>query len=164
MSNKSNHTSMTNICDHTSVGMIVYKDDKILLIERRKKPFGFAPPAGHIDGDSTFEESAIRELKEEVGLIATKLELLIEGRKENHCRREDGTWHYWKIYRVEAINDIERSKDETKQVNWFSKDQIIKLVERTREYLQGKISDEEWENNPGLEPVWLEWLEELKII
>ena len=82
---------MPNICDHKSVGMIVRKDDNILLIERRKKPFGFAPPAGHIDGDKTFEESAVRELKEEVGLAATSIKLLIEGRKENHCRR--GRWN-----------------------------------------------------------------------
>lgn len=164
MSNNSNHAFMANICDHKSVGMIVYGGDDILLIERKKQPFGFAPPAGHIDGDRTFEESAIRELREEVGLTAINLKLLIKGRKENHCRREDGTWHYWEIYEVEATNEVERSKDETKQANWFSKDQITKLAERTREYLSGKIPENEWENNPGLEPVWLEWFEELKII
>lgn len=59
---------MTKKCDNKSVGMLVWRDGSLLLIERRKPPFGFAPPAGHIDGDDSFEESAKRELKEEVGL------------------------------------------------------------------------------------------------
>ena len=40
---------MVKKCDHTSVGMLVWKNKKILLIERKKAPFGFAPPAGHVD-------------------------------------------------------------------------------------------------------------------
>ena len=59
---------MTKKCDHTSVGMLVWKEDKLLLIERKKPPFGFALPAGHVDGDDSFEVAAKRELEEEVGL------------------------------------------------------------------------------------------------
>ncbi|MEK9177792.1 MAG: NUDIX hydrolase, partial [Patescibacteria group bacterium] len=59
---------MSKICDHKSVGMFIWNDDKLLLIERGKRPYGFAVPAGHVDGDKTFEIAAIRELKEEVGL------------------------------------------------------------------------------------------------
>jgi len=38
-----------------------------------------------------------------------------EGRKENPCRREGGSWHYWKLYKENAIGEVVRSKDETKQ-------------------------------------------------
>ena len=31
-------------CDHTSVGMIIKRGEETLLIERKKPPFGFAPP------------------------------------------------------------------------------------------------------------------------
>jgi len=31
-----------------------WQNDKLLLIERKKFPFGFAPPAGHVDGDADF--------------------------------------------------------------------------------------------------------------
>ena len=155
---------MAKICDHTSVGMLVWKNDKLLLIERAKFPFGFAVPAGHVDGDQTYEESARRELKEEVGLETKELKLIAEGRKENHCRREGGTWHYWKIYQIIVSGDIERSKDETKQVGWYDKDQIQKLAQRTERYNNKEITDEEWNRSPGLEPVMYDWFKELKII
>ena len=155
---------MSNICDHKSVGMIVYKEDKILLIERGRSPFGFAIPAGHVDADLTFEESAIRELKEEVGLDTKSMELIMEGRKENKCRREGGIWHYWKIYKMEVEGKIDRSLDETKQSGFYDINQIKVFAERTEKYLNKEIEEEEWSKNPGLEPVMHEWFKELKII
>ena len=144
--------------------MIVWREGKLLLIERARKPFGFAPPAGHVDADVLFEDSAKRELAEEVGLTTVSLKLLIEGRKENHCRREGGTWHYWKIYQAETAGEIKRSEDETKQARFVSQEEILKLAERTEKYLDKEITAEEWEKAPGIEPVWHEWLKELKII
>ena len=91
-----------------AVGMLVWRDGTLLLIERKKPPFGFGPPAGHIDGDNSLEESAKRELQEEVDLRAQNIKLLIESRKENSCRREGGDWHYWKIYQVEAEGEIKK--------------------------------------------------------
>jgi len=155
---------MTNICDNKSVGMLVWRDEKLLLIERKKQPFGFAPPAGHIDGDNSFEESAKRELQEEVGLETQNIKLLIEGRKENPCRREGGSWHYWKIYQVKATGEIKRSEDETKQAIFYKKDDLLLLASKTEKYLREDIKQDDWEKSPGLEPVWYEWLKELKII
>ena len=155
---------MPKICDHKSVGMMVWKDEKLLLIERARVPFGFAIPAGHVDGDKTFEESAQRELKEEVGLDAKELRLIMEGRRENPCRREDGTWHYWKIFQVVESGDVDRSRDETRQVGWYTKEQIRELGNKTEKYRNKEISEEEWEKAPGLEPIMYDWFKELKII
>lgn len=155
---------MAKKCDNKSVGMLVWRDSSLLLIERKKPPFGFAPPAGHIDEDNSFEESAKRELKEEVGLETQNIKLLIEGRKENPCRREGGIWHYWKIYQIEAIGEVKRSEDETKQAIFYKKDDLLLLASKTEKYLRGDIGQDDWEKSPGLEPVWYEWLKELKII
>ena len=155
---------MTKKCDHKSVGILVWKNDKLLLIERKKFPFGFAPPAGHVDQDSSFEKSAERELKEEVGLDSQNIKLLIEGRKENICRRQNGTWHYWKIYNVKATGGVKRSEDETKQAGFWAKEELMLLAVKTEKYLSGKIKEKDWEKSPGLELVWYEWLKELKII
>jgi len=76
MTNPIEQEAKDNICDHTSVGMIIRKGENILLIERRIFPFGFAPPAGHLDGD-TFDHSALRETEEEVGLKSKSSKLLI---------------------------------------------------------------------------------------
>ncbi len=86
---------MNKICDHKSVGMLVWQDGKMLMIERMKPPFEFAPPTGHLDGCEDYEEMAKIELFEEAGLTAKSLRLLGKGRKENPCRRIDGSWHYW---------------------------------------------------------------------
>jgi ADP-ribose pyrophosphatase YjhB (NUDIX family) len=154
---------MPKICDNKSVGMIIKKGDKILLIERKKFPFGFAPPAGHLDGD-TYERSAKRELEEEVGLTAKNLKLIYKGKKENPCRRQNGSWHYWKIYSADFIGEIKRSKEETKQAGWYSPIQIRNLANGTELYGDKIISDEEWQKSPGLELVWYEFFKELKII
>jgi len=156
---------MAKQCDHKSVGILVWRDDKLLLIERKKFPFGFAPPAGHLDEDGDdFEKAAKRELLEEVGLEAKNIELVAEGKKENLCRREGGAWHYWKIYQVEAEGEIKRSEDETKQAGWYGKDEITQMAKRTEKYAAGEISEQEWQEAPGLEVVWRDWLIDLKII
>lgn len=155
---------MVKVCDHTSVGMLVWKDDRLLLIERGLPPWGFAVPAWHVDGDDTFEAAAVRELKEEVGLDSTDVILIAEGRKENPCRRQDGTWHYWKLYQVDVTGEVIRSQEETKQVRWYTREEIKTLGERTAAYLRKELSEDEWERNPGLEPVMYEWFTELHIV
>src|ERR1017187_4436346 len=138
---------MSKTCDHTSVGMLVWKDDKLLLIERARFPLGFAVPAGHVDDDASYEDAARRELKEEVGLESKEIKLVAEGRKENPCRREEGEWHHWKMFEVVATGEIIRSEDETKQAGWYTRDQIQELAEKSE-----------------LEPIMQEWFKELKII
>ena len=155
---------MSKECDHKSVGILVWQNDKILLIKRKKPPFGFAPPAGHVDDDISFENAAKRELQEEVGLTTKSIELLIEGRKDNPCRRNGGNWHYWKIYKAVTSGEIKRSEEETKQAKFVNKDLLLKLVEKTERYIRKEISNGEWERMPGLELVWHNWLKELKII
>ena len=68
--------------------MLVWRDGKLLLIKRARPPYGFAPPAGHVDTHSSFEVAARKELKEEVGLDTESIKLIVEGRKDNPCRRE----------------------------------------------------------------------------
>lgn len=144
--------------------MLVWRRDRLLLIERLRPPFGFAPPAGHVDDHGSFEMAAKNELKEETGLTLKKFELLVEGRKNNPCRRINGSWHQWKIYRVAASGQLRRSRDEAKQIGWFSRDEMSAMLARTQEYLRHQIDEAEWKRSPGLEPVWYEWFTELGIL
>lgn len=130
---------MKEPCNHTSVGMVVERDGKLLLIERNDFPFTYALPAGHVDEGETYEEAAVRELKEEVGLDAEKIELIAEGRVENPCSRPDGSWHSWKFYKITATGEVRRSERETKQAAWFTREQIRNLPP------------------PGYEPIMYEW-------
>jgi ADP-ribose pyrophosphatase YjhB (NUDIX family) len=151
-------------CDNTSVGIIIYKEGKLLLLERKKPPFGFAPPAGHVDEHGSFKQAAINEVREEVGLIVKSLKLISKGKRENYCRRKGGTWHYWKLYKANVEGELTRSEDETKQAGWYTKDEVANLAERTEKYLAGEISEEDWQNNPGLETTWMLWSKEEKIL
>ena len=144
--------------------MLIWSDGKLLLIERRKPPYGFAPPAGHVDDHGSFEDAARDEVKEEVGLEVKNLKLLIEGRKENPCRREGGTWHYWKIFEAKTEGGVMASPDETKQYGWYTRVQIRTLLEKTKNYILGGMSEAEWQSSPGIEPVWREWFSELKVV
>ena len=151
-------------CDNKSVGMIIRRDERMLLVERMKFPYGFAIPAGHIDDHGSFEDAARDETLEEVGLKVTNLKLIFEGRRENKCRRPGGTWHYWKLYEAETEGELNRSLDETKQVGWYSEDEIWELSAKTDRYKKGLISEEEWIKNPGLEVDFCDWFQKLGII
>lgn len=156
-------------CDHKSVGILVFKDiDKqepqLLLIKRKGFPYGYAPPAGHVDQNPTREEAARNELREEVGLEAKNLVELFRVRKNNPCRRPDGSYHTWRIYNAEAEGEVQRSLEETELTEWHSKRGIQRLALRTELYHNGKISEDEWKDNPGLEVVWYEMFQQAGIL
>lgn len=155
---------MTPICDHTSVGILIWRDRRLLLIERRKPPPGFAPPAGHVDDHGSYEDAARAEVREEVGLEVVSLRLLGEGRRDNPCRRIDGTWHYWKIFEAQVKGEPNRSHEETKGLLWADDEVLQKLASRTLTWQSKKLSDQEWIASPGIEPVWLQWMSELRVI
>jgi len=53
---------LTNIC-------LVYKGDEILVLDRKKKDWpGLTFPGGHVERNENFQESVIREVREETGL------------------------------------------------------------------------------------------------
>lgn len=137
---------MAEVCNQTSVGMVVERGGKLLLIKRNKFPRTYAFPAGHVEEGESYEHAAVRELKEEVGLDATKVELVAEGRVENPCRREGGTWHYWRVYGVEAEGELRLSEEEADAAGWYTKEEIRALPP------------------PGFESIMFEWYQEHGII
>ena len=56
-----------------TVDIIIQIENKIVLIERRNPPLGWALPGGFVDYGETLEEAAIREAKEETGLEIANL-------------------------------------------------------------------------------------------
>jgi len=51
-----------------TVDIIIEIDGKIVLIERKNPPHGWALPGGFVDYGESFEQAALREAKEETGL------------------------------------------------------------------------------------------------
>lgn len=155
---------MIERCNNTSVGVLVERSGAVLLIERRKYPFGFAPPAGHVDDGESFPDAASRELAEEVGLTATALTPItgIRSVRRNRCRRPGGDWHQWVVYHASVTGDLATNPSEVVSARWVGPEELEELACRTRAYLAGEVPEEEWGRSPGLEPVWLEMLTEAR--
>ena len=166
---------MGKICDHTSVGQVVWQGGRdLLMIERLNYPQAFALPAGHLDGDS-YEDGAKRETKEEVGLEIVDNDCLFHCQVDNPCKRENGTRHNWKIYRAHFWNGEVKAVSDAKRFFWASPERLRELAKRTEYFMgkyglpfdrvgdltkaifgdpQAKKTDPEWVQEMGLEPVW----------
>lgn len=112
---------------HYSVGIIIERGDKILMIDRMKFPFGWTCPAGHIDEGENPREAAIRETQEEIGCKISNLKLLVEiPDLENECRRGI-KFHHWFGF-TGTISEIPNpAKDEVKDWKWVKKDELKDL-------------------------------------
>lgn len=166
------------VCNNTSVGVLVQRrsDERYLLFTRQKPPWGKAPSAGHVDElrhlnqddeEAVYCAAASRELYEETGLVAGDLELVL-GPTITYipCRRPQGSWHRWRVYHtwVDGDQEVVENQDESKDLEWFSIDEIAALAARTRSYRAGLVTEEEFQADPGLEPVWYDFFLELGLI
>ena len=128
---------------HFSIGALIQKGDKFLLIDRVEPPFGFAGIAGHIDEGENENEALIREVKEESNLDILSSKLIFEEEVLwNWCGR-GGDSHYWYLFKCEITGEMKQEKDEEKSIGWYSIEEIKKLK---------------------LEPVWEYWFKKLNLI
>ena len=128
---------------HYSVGAVLERDGKYLMIDRSKIPYGFAGPAGHIDEDEEPEVAIKREVYEETGLNVTGHDLLFAEMIDwNECSYEV-KGHYWYLYKCEFFGDVLEDSTEAKSIGWYTIDEIRSIK---------------------LEPVWKYWFEKLGII
>lgn len=158
---------MEKYCDNRSVGVILTnEDDELALLTRGRFPVGIAPPAGHIDGHGSPEQAALDEVAEEIGVYLSLESLhttIIRNRRvKNICRRIGGDHHSWTIYHATVPHvELRPDPDETRGAAWYLQSEVQNLVERTREYQIGALGEDIWTKQPGIEPVWVDFLTEL---
>lgn len=119
---------------HLSVGAIIMNDkNEILMIDRLKKPFGWACPAGHLDEGEDPKTAIKREVKEETGLdasfawdIGLSVQEVLSMPQETCSRGVD--LHLWMVFRVEADGELIFKADEVKEIKWIPIDDINKLI------------------------------------
>ncbi len=156
----------------------------MFLIKRFNYPEAIALPAGHLDGDTPYE-NAKRESREEVGFVLRNLDLFWQGDINNPCKREGGSHHFWSVfYAVDWVGDLKAGSD-AKEAFWSSTKELKNYAERTEYFMRKynihynevgrltyaifgdpaqKNTDPEWKFEMGLEPVWYKIIKELKII
>ncbi len=128
---------------HYSVGAIIQKNKKFLLIDRAAPPYGFAGLGGHIDEQESPEQAIKREVQEESNLKVKNCTLLYEEEVSNNKCVEGIDVHHWYVFACTAKGKTRRDEHETKSMGWYSKEDIKKL---------------------RLEPVWEHWFRKLKVI
>ena len=128
---------------HYSVGALIEKNGKYLLIDRVQPPYGFAGIAGHIDAGEDPVQALVREVKEESGLTVQEYHLCFEEEVPNNVCSKGITVHYWYLYECKVSGEIQKNTKETKSIGWYSKEELKRLK---------------------LEPVWQYWFKKLKIL
>ena len=118
---------------HFSVGAIIQKNNKILIIERNLPPKGFAGMAGHIDENEAPEQALAREIKEETNLNLLSKKLLF---KKRIIQKEDcvskSKIHRWYLYKCAVSGEIKPAKKEVKSIRFMTRKQIKKLYKEKR--------------------------------
>lgn len=128
---------------HYSVGALIKRNEKYLLIDRALPPYGWAGVAGHLGDGEHPDDAIIRKVKEEVGLDVIRSKILFKEEVDWNTCREGVDCHYWYLYSCETKGDILISPEGVKSYAWVSKKKIADLK---------------------LEPVWNYWFQKLRII
>jgi 8-oxo-dGTP diphosphatase len=106
---------LTNIC-------LVYKDNQILVLDRKKKDWpGLTFPGGHVEKDEDFVSSVIREVKEETGLEIKKP--ILCGIEEFKTEQEDRYLMFY--YKTNNFSGKIKSSKEG-EVFWINRNDLNK--------------------------------------
>ncbi len=113
-----------------TVDLIVEKDNKILLIKRKRGPFKdmWALPGGFLNyGEETLEETAVRELKEETSIIVIIEDLGLLGVYSVPDRDPRG--HVIShVYVVKKFIGVLKADDDAKDARFFPLENLPKLA------------------------------------
>ena len=84
------------------VTVLLTDKDKLLLLKRSDKVRTYkgkwAGISGYVEPDKQALETAYKELKEEVDLDRSDVELLLEAQPLSFSHEEDSTLHHWKVH------------------------------------------------------------------
>jgi 8-oxo-dGTP diphosphatase len=123
------------------VGAVIIDGPRVLLVKRAHPPLQaqWSIPGGVLEVGELVREAAIREAREETGLIVEPGELL--GVYDRILRKEDQRvqYHYVLIdFLCRVVGAELRAGSDAAEVRWFSREELpaLKLAEDTQDVIQ----------------------------
>ena len=122
--------AVREIVEHSGGSAILcVKDGKVLLVKQFRYPYKkviYEIPAGKVNAGETPEQTALRELKEEGGIIAEKAEKLFDVYPSPGYTEE-----IIRIYKAEGLTqgEVKLDDDEFLSGEWFNLSTLKKMVD-----------------------------------
>lgn len=123
------------------VGAIIIRDDRVLLVKRAHPPIQgqWSIPGGVLEVGELVREAAVREAKEETGLIVEPGTLL--GVYDRVLRHADGRvqYHYVLIdFLCRPVGGELRAASDAAEVRWFAREELLafQLAEDTQDVIR----------------------------
>ncbi len=118
---------------HREVNIFVLNSKKELLLQKRKDTsrWDFAA-SGHFPYNQTYEEAAIREFHEELGIKISPTDLIEVAKEVNHSTQIVNN-RFAKIFLVKKdikINEFKIDKNELLAIKYFNETELKKLLEQ----------------------------------
>lgn len=103
-----------------TVDIIIHDGDRVVLIERRNEPVGWALPGGFVDYGETLEAAAAREAREETGLDLTDLR---QFHTYSDPARDPRQHNISVVFTARGVGTL-RAGDDAGKVRWFPLDEL----------------------------------------
>ena len=111
---------------HFSVGAIIQREGKYLLLDRASPPEGFTCIAGHVEIGETPEQAIMREVKEESGLEVREHKRIFQEVLYNNPCKQGVNNHNWHVFECNVKGE-EKKNGESKSIGWYSPEEIKQL-------------------------------------
>ncbi len=104
-----------------TVDIIIEIGDKIILIERKNPPYGWAIPGGFVDYGESLENAAMREALEETSVHVELYEQFYTYSKPDRDPRHHTITT---VFLARALKGIPRADDDAKSLELFTSDSL----------------------------------------
>ncbi|MBR5662505.1 MAG: NUDIX domain-containing protein [Bacilli bacterium] len=127
---------------HWEISVFLINNKKEVLLQKRSatkkmNPNMWGSCAGHVDSGEGLEETALREIEEEIGLKFSLDDLHVL--EERQVTKKEINSHLTKVYYVYYNgNDFKLQTEEVSEVKWFNIDDVINMIKNNDESLTFK--------------------------
>ncbi len=107
-----------------TVDIIIEISEAIVLIKRKNPPYGWAIPGGYIDYGESVEDAAVREAKEETGLVVEELAQF----HTYSAPDRDPRHHTISVVFTAKAHGMPKADDDAIEIGMFTRNNIPKQI------------------------------------